>query len=103
MDIIAYIIGLGGVVAALLSWIPLLQFLKDERKERAAKHIEEGRRLQVMEQMQSDISSAHEKIREQDGRITRTQESIIEMKGDIKHLVTAVDKIGTFLEKQGCV
>jgi len=55
--------------------------------------IAEGERRQILYELRKDIDSSWSKIRELEERMLKTQESMLEIKGDIKYLVMAMKEL----------
>ena len=90
---LSYIIGLGGVLSALLAWLPLANFIRGQKKDAETLAMAEGERRQILSELRKDLDSSWAKIRELEERILKTHESMIEIKGDIKYLVTAMKEL----------
>jgi len=90
---LSYIIGLGGVLSALLAWLPLANFIRGQKKDAESMAIAEGERRQILYELRKDIDSSWSKIRELEERMLKTQESMLEIKGDIKYLVMAMKEL----------
>jgi hypothetical protein len=99
MNELTFITSISGFIAALLVWVPFANFLRIIKKDHTDHARLEERHTMELSQIKVDLQEAHNKLRDQDIRITRTQESLIEIKADIKHLVSAVDKISQVLER----
>jgi hypothetical protein len=93
MEIASWIIGFGGIIAALFAWIPVARFVGDMRRDMRTHDIAEGERRQVLSTMRHDIDEAHHRIGYLDTRVDDIQSIIVEMRTDMKHLVSTVDKI----------
>ena len=91
--IFAYIIGAGGLISAMGAWVPMVRFFRETRKETESRAVDEGLKKGDMMRMRVDIDHAHDRIRELATRMEKTQEAVIGMQSDIKHLVKAVDSI----------
>ncbi len=90
---LSYIIGLGGVLSALLAWLPLANFIRGQKKDAETQAMAEGERRQILYELRKDIDSSWSKIRELEERMLKTQESMLEIKGDIKYLVMAMKEL----------
>lgn len=53
-----------------------------------------------IEQMKTDITHAHDKIRDLDSRQSATNDTLISIQGDLRHITAAVDKISEWIERQ---
>ena len=98
---LSYIIGLGGVLSALLAWIPLAQFIRGQRKDAESLALAEGERRQILYELRKDLDSSWAKIGELEERILKTNESMIEIKSDIKYLVTSMKELKEATQR-GC-
>jgi uncharacterized coiled-coil DUF342 family protein len=90
---IVAIVGLGGIVTTLGSWILIIKFFKDSRKELSDRAVQEGLKMGESIKLRSDVDDAHQKIRDIYSRLEKNQDHITEMRSDIKHILNAVDGI----------
>lgn len=101
IQIVAYLIGFGGLVSALSAWIPMARYFRESKKDGEIKALEHGRHLAEVARIAKDVDSAHFHIRDIYTRLEKNQDAITEMRNDLKHIVKSVDGICKSLDG-GC-
>lgn len=106
MDTVYYIIG-GAIVVGSPVIFGALRYL-DQRKIEARvvtdREAAEAARFATIEgdvkQLKTDVTHAHDKIRDLDARQTATNDTLISIQADLRHITAAVDKISDWIEGQ---
>ncbi len=82
-------------ISALASLTAILTFLGKRR--RAA--MEEGKRQQIVEQIRKDLDRTLADIRGLENKLADTTGDMRELKGDVKHILEAVDNMAKKLDR----
>ena len=106
MDTIYYIIGGLIVIGSPVFFGALRMF--DQRKIESRictdREAAEAARFVTIEhdvkQLKTDVTHAHDKIRDLDARQTATNDTLISIQSDLRHITVAVDKISAWIEGQ---
>ena len=100
-----FLIGGGGLLSAVTTWISLSKFLKEQRNDIERRANAEGVREQVIANMKKDIDYAHEEIRLIKDQSVKTNTAITELVSDVKHAVSVIKDIKNYIENKrtGCV
>jgi len=88
-------------VTTLLPWLSLalgviaIYKFAESKRERA---MQEGRRQQEIEQLRKDLTNAHDKIRDLEKETRCFDLDLTEVKSDVKHILSVLEKIERKLE-----
>ena len=83
------------IMSALVSMSALYKFYDARRRDAMA----EGARQEQAKQRQESIQRAFERIGELERSDRKSSEGIIEMRGDIKHILAAVERLERKLDE----
>ena len=97
---------IGALLAVLVSLATLISFFAARHKEANAKlrraqeeAVERGRHLQEVEQLKSDLTRAHEKIRALEAIVHRGDVSMAEIRVEVKNILDTVQRIEKKLDE----